>query len=212
MSNDQNSLSKQVHSLIKIIAGIFLFTMALGALLPKGVPAVVALIPSAIGWVNVIIHETGHMVFGLLGYGIGVAGGTLAQLLAPLAVSFSALRQRMPIAIAVCVVWLGQNFIQISPYIADARERKVDFFQWWAAFGGPIMETGSKTHHDWYIMLNAVHLLWADKLIATLFFIVGAFLMFGAIACLVAPSAWREKVLNLIAKNCLSVGTYRRDR
>lgn len=52
--------------------------------------------------VNLPIHESGHLVFGWFGQTIGVAGGTLMELLVPaaLAVYFASIRK--PLGAAFC--------------------------------------------------------------------------------------------------------------
>lgn len=192
------SAEKNLVYLLDIAVAILLAAFMFAIIFPAKAPDIVGLVPSAIGMLNTIIHEAGHMLFGFFGSWIGTAGGTIFQLMVPLVVLTSAWYNRTKIGIACCVFWFGQNFIQISPYIADANKGQLEFFQWWAAFGGPIMEKGSKDHHDWYYLLNSVNMLWASGILATLAYLLGVILMFLAIVYLFAPPALRETASNRV--------------
>jgi hypothetical protein len=74
-------------------------------------------------FVNLAFHEAGHLVFSFLGSTMHYLGGTLGQLLVPgLLVVHFLFRQRQPLGAAVCLWWVGQNLVNISVYMADARE------------------------------------------------------------------------------------------
>jgi len=74
-------------------------------------------------FVNLAFHEAGHLIFSFLGTTVHYLGGTLGQLLVPGMLLFHFLfRQRQPLGAAFCLWWFGQNFINISVYMADARE------------------------------------------------------------------------------------------
>jgi hypothetical protein len=73
-------------------------------------------------FVNLAFHEAGHLLFSFAGSTVHYLGGTLGQLLVPAALlARFLLWERQPFAAAVCSWWLGQNFINISIYMADAR-------------------------------------------------------------------------------------------
>ena len=71
--------------------------------------------------INLPFHEAGHVIFSLFGRFIQVLGGTLGQLLIPLIVSVSFLLRSNYFAMSVGLWWLGQSFMDIAPYIDDAR-------------------------------------------------------------------------------------------
>ena len=65
--------------------------------------------------VNLPIHEAGHIVFAPLGWFMGVLGGTLMQILVPLAFVITFLtKYRNEFGSAVTLWWLAQNFMDIS--------------------------------------------------------------------------------------------------
>ena len=74
-------------------------------------------------FVNLAFHEAGHLLFRPFGMTIHYLGGTLGQLLVPgLLAGYFLVKEEKPFAAALCLWWLGQNFINISIYMADARD------------------------------------------------------------------------------------------
>ncbi|HEY0808993.1 MAG TPA: hypothetical protein VGD49_02480 [Longimicrobiales bacterium] len=124
---------------------------------------------------NLAIHEIGHVLFGFLGEFIGVAGGTILQLAAPIITCWLFYRQRDFFAIAIALCWLGTNFFDVAVYAADARAGDL-----------PLVSIGSADpEHDWFVMLAETDLLYQDQRIGSAFrwlgiltFIAG--LSFGA--------------------------------
>ena len=98
--------------------------------------------------VNLVIHEAGHIVFVLFGEMMAVAGGTILQLLMPaLFVGYFALRQREYFSASLVVFWLGENFITISVYAADALAMQL-----------PLVG-GEGVIHDWNYLLTRAGML-----------------------------------------------------
>ena len=120
-----------------------------------------------LGNVDFLIHEAGHLIFGLfLGEFVGVLGGTLMQLLMPVAFTTYFLFFRHDLY-AACVtgVWLAENlFGSVAPYIADARARLLPLH------GGPYVI------HDWNYLLGKVGLLEWDRVIAGMVRVTGVLL------------------------------------
>lgn len=105
-----------------------------------------------VDWLNLGVHELGHVVFGIGGEWIGVAGGSLAQLLAPAFGAWQFLRQRDYFGAAFALGWLGESLANLSVYIADARKQELPLAN---LFGGdPI--------HDWGYLLASVNKLAMD--------------------------------------------------
>ncbi len=108
---------------------------------------------------NLAIHEIGHVLFGFFGDFIGIAGGTLLQLAAPIAAGWLFYRQRDFFAIAVALCWLGTNFFDVAAYAADARAGDL-----------PLVGIGAADpEHDWFIMLAETDLLYQDERIGAFF-------------------------------------------
>jgi hypothetical protein len=102
------------------------------------------------------VHELGHLLFGMLGEWIGVAGGSLAQLLLPVAAGALFWKQGDRFAVAVCGCWLAISMASLCPYIADARAEELTLVSF--------SEEGAI--HDWHYLLDSVGLLGNDLAIA----------------------------------------------
>jgi len=107
---------------------------------------------------NFGIHEMGHFLFMPLGQFIGIAGGTLLQLLAPLAAMVMFLKQRDYFAFAFAWGWLGTNLFDVATYAGDARALQLPLAAPWAV-----------TFHDWNFMLTRLGLLPHDQTVAAAF-------------------------------------------
>jgi hypothetical protein len=108
---------------------------------------------------NLAIHEIGHVLFGFIGEFIGIAGGTILQLAAPLIAAWLFYRQRDFFAIAIALCWLGTSFFDVAVYAADARAGDLPL----VGLGGGDPE------HDWFIMLAETDLLYHDQTIGSIF-------------------------------------------
>jgi hypothetical protein len=141
--------------------------------------------------INLPFHEAGHVIFTPLGRFLQVLGGTLGQWLAPAAVFFSFLSRGDRFAACVGLWWLGQSFMDIAPYMDDARAGQL------MLLGGV---TGSEVedYHDWEIILTRLGLMQYDHLIARISFSCGVLLMTAALGysgwVLYRQSATRRKV------------------
>jgi len=96
---------------------------------------------SVFNFLNLAIHEWGHLLFRSFGEFMMVAGGTILQLLAPLGSIFMFLKQRDYFGIAVCFIWLSTNLYGVALYMSDAMTQDL-----------PLVTVGDANHiiHDWY--------------------------------------------------------------
>lgn len=104
------------------------------------------------------IHELGHVLFGFLGEWLGIAGGSIAQLAAPLAVALLLLRQRDYFGAAVGGAWLSMSLSNLAVYVADARAEELPLYS--LGGGDPV--------HDWNYLLGSLRLLPHDTEIAAM--------------------------------------------
>jgi hypothetical protein len=98
--------------------------------------------------INLAFHEFGHVLFGPFGRFMGILGGSLFQVMMPLIVMVAFIRQGDNFEAAIMLWWIGQNFIDISPYISDGQYR-----------GLPLIMGMGEDSHDWgnlLTMMNAV--------------------------------------------------------
>lgn len=119
---------------------------------------------------DLLIHEAGHPIFGLLGnQWLMMAGGTLLQLIMPLAFWWDFRRRDQPRSALVCLAWVGQNFFHIGRYAADARAQELPLV------GGGV--------HDWTYLLESVGLLRHDIGVGMTFDLIGcALIAYAAVA------------------------------
>lgn len=123
--------------------------------------------------VNLVFHEAGHVFFSPFGRFLHVLGGTLGQLIIPTVVTCTFLWQRDTFGAAVGSWWLGESFLDIAPYINDARAGQL------MLLGGV---TGSEVedYHDWEVLLTKLNLMQYDHTLARLSFSIGSLLMLAA--------------------------------
>jgi len=120
--------------------------------------------------VNLPFHEAGHIIFMPFGRFMMFLGGTLAQLLMPI-ICMSALlmTSRNTFGASASLWWLGQNFMDIAPYINDSRALKL------ILIGGV---TGREVEgHDWENILGILGWKQYDHVIANISYTIGIILM-----------------------------------
>jgi hypothetical protein len=94
---------------------------------------------------NLMIHEAGHPLFSPFGYTMTILGGTLAELIVPLACFAYFFMKRETTGAAFCAFWFFENFLYIGTYMADARTLAL-----------PLVGSGD---HDWEILFTQWNLL-----------------------------------------------------
>lgn len=107
--------------------------------------------------VNLPFHEAGHVIFGIFGRFIGSLGGTLGQLLMPVIAGIALLKSRADtFGASLCLWWFGENFLDIAPYMADARAGELPLL------GGNYGKSSPYGFHDWEFILGETGLLSYD--------------------------------------------------
>jgi hypothetical protein len=146
----------------------------------KWIPSVI-IMPVALYWsltrgeyglidnADLVIHEAGHFFFMFFGKFIYTAGGTLMQIILPSLIAWYFFRNRYRTGVQFSLLWLGQNFINISVYAADARVRKL-----------PLLG-GNKVYHDWHYLLRELNLLNSDTEVGYIFFGIAVFIFIVSI-------------------------------
>ena len=146
----------------------------------RWIPSIIIL-PIAVSWcinrgnyglidnIDLVIHEAGHVFFSLFGKFIYTLGGSFMQIIIPSIIAWFFFRNNYRTGVQVGLLWLGQNFINISVYAADARAQKL-----------PLLG-GNKVYHDWHYLLNTLSLLEFDTEIGYLFFGVAVLIFIAAL-------------------------------
>jgi hypothetical protein len=120
--------------------------------------------------VNTPFHEFGHLLFMPFGRFMTILGGTLGQLLMPLiCAAVLLLKTRDAFGASVALWWFGENFLDISVYINDARDRELILLSG---------VTGKEDDgHDWHNILSDLGWLPYDHAIADGAYKLGMLLM-----------------------------------
>jgi len=97
---------------------------------------------------DLVFHEAGHVIFGILGLRfLMFLGGTLGQLAFPLVAAATFAVARRPAPLAAMLVWLGVNLVDVGTYAADAQVRVL-----------PLLAP-DRNAHDWWNMLGMLGVL-----------------------------------------------------
>ena len=125
--------------------------------------------------INLPFHEAGHLLFMPFGRFMMFLGGTLGQILMPvICLATFLIKTRDPFGASVALWWTAENFMDVAPYINDARALNL------MLLGGV---TGKETDgHDWENILSMLGWLQYDHRIAHLSYNLGIVLMFASFA------------------------------
>jgi hypothetical protein len=117
--------------------------------------------------VNLLVHEAGHVLFGSLGAVLGTLGGTLLQLLFPIAFVTYFWRRAQRFEAGICGVWAAESAMYTAEYMADAQAQALPLV------GGHI--------HDWHWLLSRAGLLGACEELGALLHITASAVAIGAV-------------------------------
>lgn len=136
---------------------------------------------------NLAFHEAGHILFIPLGEFMTILGGSLMQCLVPLILCIAFLRRHEPASASACFWWVGQNLLDVAPYIADAR-----------ALDLPLIGESSEEmvemrilRHDWHNILDRLNALSWDIALARLSWFLGSLLIILS-CCWLAYILWQQ--------------------
>jgi hypothetical protein len=121
-------------------------------------------------FVNLMIHEAGHLFFTWGGNTIMLLGGTLGELIVPALCAVFFWFHRQTYGLAFCVFWFFENFLYIGTYMADARTSAL-----------PLVN-GDES--DWTLLFGQWKILTHDQQIGHFMRTLGWLGMFGAISWL----------------------------
>lgn len=150
------------HPLVRWIPSIIILPLALYFALTRGH---YGMIDNA----DLVIHEAGHFFFSFFGKYIYTMGGGLMQIILPSIIGFYFLKTYYRTGVQFSLLWLGQNFINISVYAADARTQAL-----------PLLG-GNSVYHDWHYLLGEINLLEYDQEIGFIIYGIGLIIFFIAV-------------------------------
>lgn len=122
---------------------------------------------TVLDWINLFIHEAGHLFFSPFGFILKLLGGSLMQLLIPMAaIVVWYVRDRLNAH--YFLFWLGESAVNVSVYIGDAPYRKLRLIS-------------SGALHDWYAVLSRWGMLDSAETISAIVFGGGILCMIGSL-------------------------------
>ncbi len=92
-----------------------------------------------LGWIDLAVHEFGHVATAWLPEVATAMAGSVAQVLLPLLVCAHFLHRREPLSAMLCLAWAGTSARDVSVYVADAPYEALQLI------GG---------YHDWAFVLG----------------------------------------------------------
>jgi hypothetical protein len=101
--------------------------------------------PALLHLTVILFHEAGHVIFAPFGEALRVAGGTLGQLLMPLACAVSLHRRGDNFGAALCLAWMALSGMDASVYAYDAADPVLTLI------GGG---TGADRFHDFVFLFD----------------------------------------------------------
>ena len=115
--------------------------------------------------VDLPIHETGHLIFRILGEFMGIAGGSLFQVIFPAVFVGYFIWQKSFYSAAIVLLWVGQSILNVWVYAADAVVMQLVLTSGF---------TGSEgSFHDWNYLLTTTGLINSTKNIAGIIRFIG---------------------------------------
>lgn len=122
--------------------------------------------------INTPIHEAGHVLFRILGEFMGIAGGSLFQIIVPVVFFGYFVYHKKPFSASIVLFWVANNFLDVYVYANDAQVMQL-----------PLLSglTGSEGgFHDWNYLLTETNLLDKTYLIAKIIRFIGTLLTVAA--------------------------------
>jgi hypothetical protein len=105
---------------------------------------------------NLLVHEAGHFFFRFFRSDLLMfAGGSMLQCMLPALFVWQGLYWNNRIGTQVSLLWLGQNFVDVSVYAADAQARALPLI------GGLGVES-----HDWGFIMQDLGILEHTPMVA----------------------------------------------
>ncbi len=140
--------------------------------------------------VDLPIHETGHLIFRLFGEFMGIAGGSLFQVLFPAVFVGYFIWRLQYYSAAIVIFWVGQSILNVWIYAADAVVMQLVLTSGF---------TGSEgSFHDWNYLLTRTGLIGSTKIIAGIIRALGTIvIVIGAVSSIyysLYPTAAAEEL------------------
>jgi hypothetical protein len=119
--------------------------------------------------VNLIFHEAGHTMFYFFGQFISVAAGSGMQIALPLLFTAYFYYRGDKTSSALCLMWAGQNILNVSVYAKDAIGMQLELLG------------GDAVIHDWNYLLSTLNVLQYAPQISAALYSLGMVTIIGSI-------------------------------
>ncbi|MEJ7624030.1 MAG: hypothetical protein WKF34_08540 [Pyrinomonadaceae bacterium] len=117
--------------------------------------------------VDLPIHETGHLIFRVFGEFMGIAGGSIFQVLVPAIFVGYFVWQQSYYSAAIILLWVGQSILNVWVYAADAVVMRLLLTSGMTGAEGGF--------HDWNYLLTETGLIGSTRTVAGLIRFLGTF-------------------------------------
>jgi hypothetical protein len=126
--------------------------------------------------VNFLFHEAGHIIFMPFGTFMMTLGGSLNQLLMPAVIMVALLwKNRDAFGASFGLWWVGQNLMDLAPYINDANDLQL-------MLTGGVTGTDKPGIHDWENILLDLGMIQHERSIAAAADALGSLIVLLALA------------------------------
>lgn len=122
--------------------------------------------------VDLPIHETGHLLFGILGEFMMIAGGSLFQVIFPVVFVGYFYWKRQYYSAAIVFFWVGQSILNVWVYASDAVVMQLVLTSGFTGTEG--------SFHDWNYLLTETGLIGSVKTIAGIIRLIGTLSIIAA--------------------------------
>ena len=118
-------------------------------------------------------HETGHLLFRLFGEFMGIAGGSLLQIIVPAVFVGYFVWQRKYYSAAIVLFWVGQSILNVFVYARDAVVMQL------VLTSGLTGSEGS--FHDWNYLLTETGLIDSVKSVSGIIRAAGTLVIIASV-------------------------------
>ncbi len=138
--------------------------------------------------VDLPIHETGHLLFRILGEFMMIAGGSLFEVIFPAVFVGYFVWQKSYYSAAVVSLWVGQSILNVWVYASDAVVMQLVLTSGFTGTEGGF--------HDWNYLLTATGLINSTKAVAGIIRFIGTItiIVAGAVAVYFSFTKPDEKI------------------
>jgi hypothetical protein len=127
---------------------------------------------SFLDFVDLPIHETGHLLFRLFGEFMMVAGGSLFQVIVPAVFVGYFVWSEKYYSAAIVLFWVGQSILNVWVYAADAVVMQLVLTSGFTGTEG--------SFHDWNYLLTETGLINSTKIVAGSIRMIGTLVIIAA--------------------------------